>query len=435
MNKRSRRKGKDVVLGGGYFVQLICAMLVSQLSSAHAELSDALLDKLRTDTLRELNLKDGSLQEVHLGAQANGEHDQIYTSVMLEDDVETIALQPHSVRSSSFQLLTVGDNGQIDSVEPPSPNTYKGILLGRPDTRVAATIDGEGICALIRLENGKIWCIQPIEHEASASDPSIYVVFSTDDIEPDDRSCGVTELRGDALSLLGDLDQFDETFLSATQPGSSIAELSLDADFEFYQKNGSSVSSTMKDVEEVINAVNVIYERDTQIFHEIGTILVRTTAADPYSSTSASGLLNQFSSEWNQNQQNIRRDVAHLMTGKDINGSTIGFALLGVICSRSSAYGLSESRFTSNFARRVGLTAHELGHNWNANHCNCNIMCSSIGGCQGSVTRFSQTSVNSILAHKNSRNCLTLVTDPVENQAPTVNAGRTRRFPYRSLPS
>ena len=421
MNNRS--KIKNIYFGRICLVQLFFVLLLSQSDPAHADLSEALLEELRTDALRELNLRNCSLQEVHLGSQATVEHDLIYTTVTLEDDVEVIALQPHSIRSRSFQLLTVGRNGDVDKVEPPPPNTYKGSLLGRPETRVAATIDGESICALIRLETGKIWCIQPVKHDDRVSDLFLYAVFSTDDIEPGDWTCGVTESTGNALDLLGDLDRFDETLLLAAQPGSSIAEISLDADFEFFQANGNSVSDTMQDIEEVMNAVNVIYERDTGIFHEIGTILVRTEAADPYSSNAPSTLLNQFRNEWNQNQQNIQRDVAHLMTGKNLNGSTIGIAQLGVICNRSSAYGLSESRFTGNFVSRVGLTAHELGHNWSANHCDCNIMCSGIGGCQGSPTSFSQPSVNAILAHKNSRNCLTLVTDPVENQAPTVNAG------------
>src|SRR5690606_25568559 len=54
--------------------------------------------------------------------------------------------------------------------------------------------------------------------------------------------------------------------------------------------------------------------------------------------------------------------------------------------------------------------AHEIGHNWNAGHCNssspCNIMCSGLGGCSRNVTSFAPVSINAILAFKNSRSCL-----------------------------
>ena len=44
----------------------------------------------------------------------------------------------------------------------------------------------------------------------------------------------------------------------------------------------------------------------------------------------------------------------------NLDGGTIGVAYLADICT-NNAYGLSESRFSSVFSRRVALTTHELG--------------------------------------------------------------------------
>ena len=71
----------------------------------------------------------------------------------------------------------------------------------------------------------------------------------------------------------------------------------------------------------------------------------------------ASTLLDQFRNEWRSHQTTVRRDIAHFMTGKSMAGSTIGIAWVGVICSTNLGYGLSESRFTTQLASRVGLLA------------------------------------------------------------------------------
>ena len=82
-------------------------------------------------------------------------------------------------------------------------------------------------------------------------------------------------------------------------------------------------------------------------------------------------MLTQFRNEWLQNQGGIRRDVAHLFTGKNIDGGTIGRAWdIGAICT-NRAYAFSQSDCCSpNYACATDLTAHEIGHLWGGFHCN-----------------------------------------------------------------
>lgn len=149
----------------------------------------------------------------------------------------------------------------------------------------------------------------------------------------------------------------------------SVAELACDADFQYFQDYGST-TATMNRIESVINTLNLQYESEVNITHQITTILVRTSSNQPYTSTNAVTLLNQFRNEWLANQGGIQRDVAHLFTGKNINGGTIGIAWIGAVCS-SFGFGLAESDFNNNFACATDLSAHELGHNWSAQHCTC----------------------------------------------------------------
>jgi hypothetical protein len=128
-------------------------------------------------------------------------------------------------------------------------------------------------------------------------------------------------------------------------------------------------------------------------------------------------LLGQFRTRWNANHTAIRRDVAHLFTGEGSFGGVVGCAYVGVICG-SSGYGSSKAY--SDLITNIGLVAHEVGHNWNAGHCDsqgtCNIMCSGLGGCSRNISSFAPSSVNVIVAHRNSRSCLS---NPV---LPTITA-------------
>ena len=116
----------------------------------------------------------------------------------------------------------------------------------------------------------------------------------------------------------------------------------------------------MSDIEKILIGVEAIYGDQVEILYEIGTIIVRTAEPDPYTSSNPSTLLNQFDAHWSSQQQGVQRDIAHLFTGVNLDGSVIGIAKLGVICSQNNGYGLSQSKYTSSLLLRTRLTAHEL---------------------------------------------------------------------------
>lgn len=86
------------------------------------------------------------------------------------------------------------------------------------------------------------------------------------------------------------------------------------------------------------------------------------------------------------------------MAGSGFFDTAVGIAWIGTICddlAEGAGYGLSQSHFSENFSLRVALTAHELGHNWNADHCDseedCGIMCSGSRECSEDVSQFGVT--------------------------------------------
>lgn len=317
--------------------------------------------------------------------------------VVLAGTVHQLQLEPYDVRAPGFQLLIADQNGIRQEPTPPSV-TYRGGLSAVPASIAAATVVEGLLTAVVVMPDGGTWAIQAVRPVQPTASPRLHVVFHGRDTRNLPFRCGTT---GPSLPVE-----------PLPMPEANAAcQIACEGDFPFYQLNGGNTTTTQNNITGIVNGMDSIYRSDVQIQYSITTILVRTTT-DPYTTTNASGLLSQFQSQWNTFHGSIQRDVAHLFTGRSLDGSTIGIAILGTVCNLSSAYGLAQSMFSGNYAARVALSSHEVGHNWNASHCDgqpdCRIMCSGLGGCTGVITSFGQSEKNQILAFKSTRTCLSL---------------------------
>ncbi|MFG0328712.1 MAG: M12 family metallo-peptidase [Phycisphaerales bacterium] len=318
----------------------------------------------------------------------------------------TIELRRVSVRSKSFQILVQNADGQLVPVAAPPSAVYRGVVFEEPGSVVAASIEDEGITATITLASGVTLGVQPLREILPDAAPSAHILYDAASIEHGEFVCGVLgaprEVSRSARNGAGEPDGLCR-----------VAEIAIDSDVEFFESEGS-VTAAIGEIESIINGVNVIYERDVEITHRISSIFIRPTEPDPYSMTNPSESLNEFRTEWSGNHPDITRDVAHLFTGRDLEGRVIGIAYLGVICTESFGYAVSQVTFTTNHVDEVALVAHELGHNWNAGHCSstcssgsdCRIMCPCLGGCAEDPTRFGAQSIASISSFARSRPCL-----------------------------
>ncbi|MCZ6735075.1 MAG: M12 family metallo-peptidase [Planctomycetota bacterium] len=339
--------------------------------------------------------------------------------VSLDNEQYTLTLRPYSLRADDFRLLVQGADGTLREVDAPPPATLRGHVQGVARSRVAASlIDGQ-LSATIVLDGQDVWVIEPLARLTGRWAPqAAHVIYRGHDVAPLwPNFCGVEDLPP---APQGGQQVDGQGGVAGT--GMKIVDFAADADFEFYQKNGSSVSSTMFDIETVMNDLEFIFERDTDISYEVTTIVVRTVSGPPYTSSGCVALLNQFANAWNTSPENlIRRDVAQLFTGKNLTGC-LGIAVTPSVCNIPNAYSLVESRAPGlPFNVRVALSAHELGHSWNALHCSgstCHIMCGQglgfCGGISGSNLKFGPVSVNAIVNYSNAVSCLTDLPEPLD---------------------
>lgn len=392
--------------------------------------------------------------------------ERVEFDLLFEGRRERVVLVRTSLRSPKARLLV--DRGGGVLVEEPLPphRTYRGTVVSdgaAKGARVSASVIDGQLRAMLDLSDGTLW-VQPMGDLVGGRDAREHAVYRKSAVTPiGDFRCGndtagldlpdwmlgvPTDPLGENETGGGDADGGDQGGSGSDGAGANggsggdgsdggvagttpfIAEIGFDADFEFYQANSSNLIATLNDIETVMNNVSLVYDRDVNIIYEYTTFVVRTTSTDPYASTDMSVQLCEFRNTWNANAElQIQRDVAQLYTGKNVDGSTIGLAWLGVVCNQagtacsstnSLAYSTVQSRFSTLLDFRTALSAHELGHNWSAPHCDavspCNIMCASLNGCQGvsgTNLRFSTNEQTSIVNYRNSVSCDPVLPSPI----------------------
>ncbi|MCA9290685.1 MAG: hypothetical protein KDA25_06125, partial [Phycisphaerales bacterium] len=300
--------------------------------------------------------------------------------VPLGGETYTLVLQPFSIRAPGYEVRAQLADGSWISTDPGPVRTLRGVTAESPAIRVAGALLDDGLYATVLFPDGERYWIEPVGGRLGLGDPSMHAIYHNADVLPTGMVCGfdaaghAEEHPAPGGAVAGGIDTL------------CVAELATDADVEYFNDYGS-IAAVQNRIEMVVNTSNLQYESEVGIRHTLTTQLVRTSEPDPYSSFNNTDLLCQFVNEWSINQQSIQRDVAQLFTGREITGNVIGQAAeLGSICNSngctnfpcncgqfgtSGSYCFVQSDFNNNFSCATDLTAHELGHLWNAQHCSC----------------------------------------------------------------
>lgn len=364
---------------------------------------------LRAMLAERLALRDAALQRIEFDDPSRG------GTIMVEfvDGGAALELDVRRLRADGFRVYEHRGPQLVTTASHPSL-TLRGDAFLEGDAhrwRAAVTIENDRLRAFLHAEDGSMRAVQPLSDIDPSADPQLYVAYRGIDVDPIEGSCGTISLPKQGSSGVA-----SEWKTAAASTALKKAELAIEGDVAYFVAKGSSLPNAQSDVETIFNSITSIYEAEVGITYDISSLMFETDGSEQYSGMASDKLLENFRAYWNANYGSIQRDTVHLLTGKNLSSNIIGLAYVGVICNKSFGYGLSESTFSANMLQRVAVTAHEIGHNWNANHCNgqadCAIMCSTIGGCSGQLQSFGNFETNEIEDFRDQIGCLATVQPP-----------------------
>jgi len=317
----------------------------------------------------------------------------------------TLDLAPWSgLRAGGLRVRVQGADGRIRAVEPPAPAGYRGRVRELAGSWVTARLGARGLSAVIRPRAGELWALEPLHGVVAGVPRSRHALYESRDALVGTATCAALPSAPGTPPP------------GALQGGggcTAVTELAFDADVEFFEACSSSTDEVVERILLHLDAVDAIFRADVDVAYVVTDVLIRTAEPDPYDATDAAALRAELQQEWNTAQSAIDRDVAHLVTGKDLDGSTVGTSFIGTVCQgppTGESYSLTQLYFPlGDLTHRVGLLAHELGHNWSAVHCqgtpsDCNIMWPDILGAPA-VDSFAAGSAALIAAHRDASSC------------------------------
>lgn len=353
---------------------------------------------------RLLGLRESRITTIEPGPIAG--HREV--RIPIDDAVRRVRFSPHSVRSPGYQLSVYGPGGIAAAHEPSASRTVRGVVNGLEGAQMAGSMLDDGLHALILLADGRRIWIEPLPGDLPGRHIGDHVVYRDEDQLNQGVSCGAATPLAE---LAATTDAADATAITASGEPNDIhfARLAVDSDVEYFTALGS-VANVEARINNIVNIVNVQYERDVRIYHVLTHLIVRTAEPDPYASLGASNLLDEFRNHWFQFLHTIERDVAHFFTGKSLFNGTAGIAYFTGLCSDTEGYSLASRPACWGLACETDLTAHELGHNWGAPHCACSgyTMNASV---QGSNRFHPEFTVPKIVTYRDSRDCLEIGDD------------------------
>jgi len=301
-----------------------------------------------------------------------------------------LTLEPHSPFAQGATVHWVDETGEV--VEPPETGMhYRGRIQGDPDSWARITIHGTALGGVM-ASGDEMYFLAPAKRFFGDADAEGTLAYRLSDMDTESiagscaarapserlrhRHARAKAARRALRQLLG------QTATTAGAGTLKQLDLGMVGDFEYFSAHGGSSAA---DIAEIINSVDGIYQAEIGVTVQLLTTVIFTSSQDPFSSSTVPGTLLSEFGNWkaandnNPSQSMYGTDLAHIITGRNLDGNVIGIAYLDVLCASGSGVGVNQD-FSSDVNMLTLLVAHEMGHNFAAPHDNQSGPCSGTPG-------------------------------------------------------
>jgi len=313
----------------------------------------------------------------------------------------TIELELNDLRADDYKATYTSDKGTFEIKEHSVVNTFKGKTSDGHVTRF--TIDENYFFGVILGENYH-YVIRPSKDYTQNKQDKNFIVYHSWDIIPDDEHF---DYINDALENPEKTINHSETnsstnTISSRSCSGNYLKIATEADYEFHRATvlNNDIYTLIENVTNVrilsiLNIIEGVYESTFGLKFLVSFQHVYTSPAQPYTSSDAETLRDSFRSHWNANHTSVKRNIAHLFTGKSITFVDTWTGYLIPVWGISYVGNYINGNDADNYAYSVSMnrtemyqtTAHEIGHNFSAQHpSESNCLCGGITAsvmCQG----------------------------------------------------
>ncbi|MBS1796663.1 MAG: hypothetical protein JSS81_22725 [Acidobacteria bacterium] len=324
--------------------------------------------------------------------------------------VLTLPMPDGTFQRFAIEKSPVAEAGLIAKY-PELGETYRGQGIDDPTATVRFDFLPGGFHSMILSPRGTV-LVDPYYKEG---DTANYISYrKTDAPRTENFKCDFESTKSlvDILSpeqLLASnlLPEMSPTVISGTQL--RTYRLALAATNEYaVAVGGNTIAGTLAAQVLIMNRVNGVYERDVAIHMNIvanNNLIVYagdqmcggvacTSANDPYTNNSGSTMLSENQTNLDSVILSANYDIGHVFS---TGGG--GVAFLGVPCGGSKAGGVTGLSNPVGDAFAIDYVAHEMGHQWGANHTFNGTVSNCGGGNRSSGSAYEPGSGITIMAY------------------------------------
>jgi hypothetical protein len=258
----------------------------------------------------------------------------------------------------------------------PELKTYRGYGIDDPTASVRFDLTPRGFHSMILSPNGTV-LVDPY----AKGDTENYISYFKKDAHQTGKF--ICDFKENTPNIFKVDDNFLHPFgeFENVTSGTTLRtyRLALAADFEYCAVFGGTVAGAMAAMTTTMNRVNGVYERDLAIHMNMvanNNLIVYaasstncggggcTSGTDPYTNSNGSTMLSQNQSNLNTVIGSGNYDIGHVFS---TGGG--GIASLNSVCTAATkAQGVTGSPSPSGDGYDIDYVAHEIGHQFGANH-------------------------------------------------------------------
>jgi len=196
------------------------------------------------------------------------------------------------------------------------------------------------------------------------------------------------------------VDSFSRATMTANRISGSLLgyRIAVSATQQYVNQVGGTLSTTMAEINTAINRVNHIYQRDLgiKLFLVTGNDkLIDLSGTAGFNNDNVSVLIEQNQAWVDSKIGNSSYDIGHIFGG----GNTGGLAALGSVCGANKAQGATGTLNPTGDPFYIDYVAHEIGHQFGANHPFNGTTGSCGGGNRNGPTAFEPGSGSTIMSY------------------------------------